>query len=150
MRGVPEGHCWASLRRVPSEMSTTDSQPKADRGLRHSYAPLFPGALPLRKTRLDPGFKVLHLLEYPASRLRGTVGSVCSRLTQPGSLLLKLEEVGRSRQIRHPAGWLLTMSSFPLGQDPEYFVSPSWGLGFTQSQFPGEVPCSGTVYTVET
>lgn len=94
------------------------------------------GALPLRKTGLVPGFKVLHLLGYPASRLRGTVGTVCSRLTQPGSLLPRLKKVGRSRQISHPAGWLLTMSSFPLGQEPEYFVPPRWGLGFTESQNP--------------
>lgn len=140
MRGVPEGHCWASLRRVPSEMSTTGSQPKADRGLWQTHSTLVlrcsPGALPLRKTGLVPGFKVLHLLGYPASRLRGTVGTVCSRLTQPGSLLPRLKKVGRSRQISHPAGWLLTMSSFPLGQEPEYFVSPRWGLSFTESQNP--------------
>lgn len=77
-------------------MSTVDSQPKAE-GCSKLFCFSVPrGALPLRKTGLVPGFKVLHLLGYLASRLRGTVGSVCSRLTQPGSLLPRLEKMGRS------------------------------------------------------
>lgn len=137
LTGVLEGHCRLLSGGSPLKCQPLTHNPKQTEDRFHSTLLLlcYPGALPLRKIGLAPGFKVLHLLGYLVSRL-GTQRAVRSRLIQPGSPLPRLEKVGRSRQISHPAGWLLTMPSFPLGQEPEHFVSPSRGLGFTQSQTP--------------
>lgn len=132
MRGVLEGHCGLLSGGSPLKCQPLTHDPKQteDRGF-HSTPLLlcYPGGAAPQEIGLAPGFKVLHLLGYLASRLRSTVGSVCFRLTQPGSLLPRLEKVGRSRQISQPAGWLLTMPSFPLGQEPEHcFTEPGTWL----------------------
>lgn len=61
--GSPGRTLWASLWRVPSEMSTTDSRPKADRGRfpLHDFASLLP------QGRCPSGDRVGSWLQSPPS-----------------------------------------------------------------------------------
>lgn len=70
-------------------MSNIESQPKAENCSKlHSFASLFPGALPLGTQGWFLALESIFLGTCSiARRLRGPVGGVCSRPTQPESLL---------------------------------------------------------------
>lgn len=71
IRSQHEGSSWKKPTGLlsggsPLKCQSLNHNPKLteDRSELHSFASLFPGALPLGKTGLVPGFKVFHLLGH--------------------------------------------------------------------------------------
>lgn len=75
--GSPGRTLPASLRRVPSEMSTTDSRPKADRGLfpLQSFASLLPGGAVPQEDRVGSWLQSPPSSWVPCQQAKGTVSA---------------------------------------------------------------------------
>lgn len=132
-RGVLEGHCRASLRRVPSEMSTTDSQPKADRGLSplHPLFLCYPGRCPSGRESW--------FLASKSSIFLGTLPAGSGQcLLQADPARVPSAQVGEQCLL------------FLLGRNLNTLFHRARDLALPSPKFPVEVPHSGTMYTAET